>query len=71
MAYRHPSVSTPFSRRTLLGTAAGASALALAPRFAGAAQETDWLTSGDLADMPETPMRYWFYESPERTALGK
>lgn len=33
--------------------------------------EIDWLTAEDITDMPETTIRYWYYESPERTALGE
>nr|HMN30554.1 substrate-binding domain-containing protein [Caldilineaceae bacterium] len=32
---------------------------------------TDWLHADDLAAMPATTMRYWYYETPERTALGE
>jgi ABC-type glycerol-3-phosphate transport system substrate-binding protein len=33
--------------------------------------ETNWLTAEDISKMPETTIRYWYYESPERTELGK
>lgn len=44
----------------------------LASSFAGAvrAEAVDWITAEDISDMPETTIRYWFYESPELTALG-
>ncbi len=59
------------SRRHLLGGAVGATSLALLPWREGATQETDWLHADDISGMPQTTMRYWFYESPERVALGE
>lgn len=32
---------------------------------------TNWITAEDISSMPETTIRYWFYESPELTELGK
>ncbi|RPI31292.1 MAG: extracellular solute-binding protein [Chloroflexota bacterium] len=31
----------------------------------------DWLHAEDISAMPSTAIRYWFYESPERTELGQ
>jgi multiple sugar transport system substrate-binding protein len=59
------------SRRHVLGGAVAAGSLLVAPRLAHAAQETDWLHVEDASTLPETAIRYWFYESPERTALGE
>lgn len=59
------------SRRKVLAGALAAGGLALTPRFISAAQETDWLHAEDISAMPATPIRYWFYESPERVALGE
>jgi multiple sugar transport system substrate-binding protein len=39
--------------------------------MARAAQETDWLHAEDISTMPNTQIRYWFFESPERLALGE
>ncbi len=36
-----------------------------------AAQKDSWLYAEDISTMPPTSIRYWFYESPERTALGE
>lgn len=58
------------SRRHILSGALATAALAVAPRLTGA-QETDWLHAEDISTMPNTTMRYWFYESPERVALGE
>lgn len=33
--------------------------------------EVDWITAEDISDMPETIIRYWYYETPERIALGE
>ena len=35
------------------------------------AEEKNWITSDDITNMPETTIRYWFYETPERIALGQ
>jgi len=71
MAQRRHHDGIPFSRRRLLGGALAAGALTAAPRFTRAAQETDWLHAADIGQMPETAIRYWFYETPERVELGK
>lgn len=31
----------------------------------------DWLHAEDISGMPSTAIRYWYYESPERTELGQ
>ena len=64
------------SRRNLLGAAATGGAFAAAglavPSPARGAQEGgDWLTADDVSAMPDTTIRYWFFESPERVALGE
>jgi ABC-type glycerol-3-phosphate transport system substrate-binding protein len=59
------------SRRHLLGSAVAAGSLAAMPQLARGAQGTDWLHAEDASTLPETAIRYWFYESPERTALGE
>jgi hypothetical protein len=59
------------SRRHLLGSAVAACSLAALPRMARGAQGNDWLHAEDASTLPDTTIRYWFYESPERTALGK
>lgn len=43
------------------------------PAGAPAAAPTgiDWLHTDDLSAMPATTMRYWYYETPERVALGE
>lgn len=33
--------------------------------------EVNWITEKDISKMPETTIRYWFYETPERVELGK
>lgn len=33
--------------------------------------EICWYTIEDISDMPVTTIRYWFYETPERIALGE
>lgn len=48
----------------------------LTPAMSGAFKltakaETDWITAEDISAMPETTIRYWFYESPELTELGR
>ena len=35
------------------------------------AEEVNWITAEDISEMPETNIRYWFYETPERIELGK
>ncbi len=35
------------------------------------AEEKNWITAEDISDMPETTIRYWYYETPERIALGE
>ncbi len=32
---------------------------------------TDWITAEDISNMPETTIRYWYYETPERIELGQ
>jgi ABC-type glycerol-3-phosphate transport system substrate-binding protein len=59
------------SRRHFIGSTIAAGGLAVAPRLAKAAQGTDWLHAEDASTLPDTTIRYWFYESPERTALGE
>jgi multiple sugar transport system substrate-binding protein len=59
------------SRRSVLHGALAAGALAVLPRRVSAAQETDWLHAEDISAMPDTTIRYWYYESPERVALGE
>ncbi|MCD6056827.1 MAG: hypothetical protein K0Q89_357 [Thermomicrobiales bacterium] len=59
------------SRRHFVGAAVAAGGLVIAPRIARAAQGNDWLHAEDLATLPDTTIRYWFFESPERTALGE
>jgi ABC-type glycerol-3-phosphate transport system substrate-binding protein len=48
----------------------GASTTSSAPA-APAAEGVDWLAAEDISNMPETTIRYWYYETPERTELGK
>src|SRR3712207_4834599 len=66
----------PISRRRLIGAASvgrvlAATHLAL-PALARGVQEADaWLTADDISGMPDTTIRYWYYESPERVALGE
>lgn len=50
-----------------LAVAAGVAVLACS----ASAEETNWITAEDITDMPETSIRYWFYETPERIALGE
>ena len=33
--------------------------------------EVNWITAEDISDMPETTIRYWYYETPERIQLGE
>lgn len=33
--------------------------------------KVDWLHADDISAMPSTAIRYWYYESPERTELGQ
>ncbi|MFI3172090.1 MAG: extracellular solute-binding protein [Eubacteriales bacterium] len=33
--------------------------------------DIDWITAEDISDMPQTTIRYWYYETPERIALGE
>ncbi len=74
-------------RQFLLGTAAiSASALLAAcqPTAApsggssaapaastGGEASGNWLSVEDLSELPETTIRYWYYETPERIELGK
>jgi ABC-type glycerol-3-phosphate transport system substrate-binding protein len=69
-----------FMQSTLLATAGGllsgcVAAPGAAPGGASGsaapATGTAWLTAEDISAMPDTTMRYWFYETPERTELGK
>lgn len=66
-----PRLATPVNRRSLIAGTGGLVALAAADGRIRARQETDWLTADDLSQMPETAIRYWYYESPERTELGE
>jgi multiple sugar transport system substrate-binding protein len=59
------------SRRRFLGGLMAAGGLAAVPTFPVAAQDVDWLHADDISTMPDTTIRYWFYESPERVALGQ
>ena len=70
----HPAIS----RRNLIGALSAGGAFAAAglvgfsPRLARAQdQGTDWLTAEDISGMPDTTIRYWYYETPERVALGE
>src|SRR5688572_14078100 len=78
------SSARPFSRRnflqgSMLLTAGSMLAACTQVPAAGttttapetAAEGSAWLAAEDIASMPETTMRYWFYESPERVALGE
>lgn len=38
---------------------------------AAPAADIDWLHADDISDMPPTSVRYWYYETPARTELGK
>ncbi|MGH2616940.1 MAG: hypothetical protein ACRDJC_17035, partial [Thermomicrobiales bacterium] len=62
--------SSRLSRRHVLGGALAAGALAGAPGFVRA-QDEDWLHAEDVSTLPPTSIRYWFYESPERVAIGE
>ena len=81
-----PSHFGPISRRQFLhstglisaGAFMAACAAAPAPGAATggegageAAAGVDWLSADDISAMPATAVRYWFYETPERTELGK
>ena len=33
--------------------------------------DVNWITAEDISDMPETTIRYWYYETPERIELGQ
>src|SRR5919112_2677414 len=59
------------SRRHFVGGAVALGSLIAVPRLARATQDADWLHAEDISTMPDTTIRYWFYESPERSALGK
>lgn len=59
------------SRRRVLGGALAAGGLAVAPGIVKASQDVDWLHAEDVATLPDTAIRYWFYESPERVAIGE
>jgi len=37
----------------------------------GSSTGKNWITATDISDMPQTTIRYWFYETPERIALGQ
>ncbi len=37
----------------------------------GTGTGTDWITAEDISNMPETTIRYWYYETPERIELGQ
>lgn len=50
------------------GMPAGAPA---APAPTTQTEIVDWLHAADISKMPPTTVRYWYYETPERTALGK
>lgn len=39
--------------------------------FVTQAGAVDWLAEEDISNMPSTTIRYWYYETPEMTALGK
>jgi ABC-type sugar transport system, periplasmic component len=34
-------------------------------------EKTDWIHATDISKMPETTIRYWYWQTPERTELGK
>ncbi|MCE7982823.1 MAG: extracellular solute-binding protein [Caldilinea sp. CFX5] len=38
---------------------------------APASSEAAWLTEPDVAKLPQTTLRYWYFETPERIELGK
>jgi multiple sugar transport system substrate-binding protein len=59
------------SRRHFVGGAVAFGSLIAVPRLARATQDADWLHAEEISPMPDTTIRYWFYESPERSALGK
>jgi multiple sugar transport system substrate-binding protein len=58
------------TRRRVLGGTLAAGSLAIAPSLVRA-QTTDWLQADDISTMPNTQIRYWFFETPERVALGE
>lgn len=35
------------------------------------AETPNWITAEDISAMPDTTIRFWFYETPERIALGE
>ena len=71
MTIQRSPLATHFSRRRFVTSSLAAGGLAISPRFARAAQESDWLHADDISTMPETAVRYWFFETPERTELGE
>ena len=50
---------------------AAAIAVLLIGVFTTEAFGINWLTAEDISEMPTTTIRYWYYETPEMTALGK
>lgn len=57
-------------KRTLRAVLSLLLALGILFSAAGAFAE-NWITAEDISQMPETSIRYWFYETPERIELGK
>jgi len=43
----------------------------LTPGIVLAQAKVDWLHAEDISKMPLTTINYWYYETPERIALGK
>lgn len=52
-------------------TSAAADATSVTAATTAGSVSSDWLHAADVSQMPPTSIRYWYYESPERTALGK
>jgi len=71
MADPNGSSAHRLSRRRVLGGALAAGGLAVAPGIVKARQDVDWLHADDVSTLPDTAIRYWFYESPERVAIGE
>lgn len=46
-------------------------ALGMLSGFSALAESVNWITAEDISNMPETTIRYWYYETPERIELGK
>jgi ABC-type glycerol-3-phosphate transport system substrate-binding protein len=75
--------SSPFTRRHflisagalsvggLLAACAPAAAPAQPQAASGGSADVNWLLTQDVAELPPTIIRYWYFETPERIELGK